>query len=59
MEKGDGLDTLVALRNQADTATIPVIILSIVDKKNVGFALGAYGLPDHAYQQTTIIGNHA
>ena len=41
MEKGDGLETLVALRNQADTATMPVIILSIVDKKNVGFALGA------------------
>jgi signal transduction histidine kinase/DNA-binding response OmpR family regulator len=41
MEKGDGLETLVTLRNQADTATMPVIILSIVDKKNVGFALGA------------------
>src|SRR5216684_1349834 len=41
MEKGDGLETLVALRNQAETATMPVIILSIVDKKNVGFALGA------------------
>jgi signal transduction histidine kinase/DNA-binding response OmpR family regulator len=41
MENGDGLETLVALRSQADTATMPVIILSIVDKKNVGFALGA------------------
>jgi len=41
MERGDGLETLVALRNQPDTATMPVIILSIVDKKNVGFALGA------------------
>jgi CheY-like chemotaxis protein len=41
MEKGDGLDTLVALRNQPETATMPVIILSIIDKKSVGFALGA------------------
>jgi CheY-like chemotaxis protein/anti-sigma regulatory factor (Ser/Thr protein kinase) len=41
MERGDGLETLVALRNHPDTATMPVIILSIVDKKNVGFALGA------------------
>ena len=41
MEKGDGFETLVALRKEAETATIPVIILSIVDQKNVGFALGA------------------
>jgi CheY-like chemotaxis protein/anti-sigma regulatory factor (Ser/Thr protein kinase) len=41
MEKGDGLETLVTLRKQPETATTPVIILSIVDKKNVGFALGA------------------
>ncbi len=41
MEKSDGFETLVALRKHADTATIPVIMLSIVDQKNVGFALGA------------------
>jgi CheY-like chemotaxis protein len=41
MEKGDGFDALVALRKEAETATMPVIILSIVDQKNVGFALGA------------------
>ena len=41
MDKGNGFDTLVALRKQAETATLPVIILSVVDQKNVGFALGA------------------
>ena len=41
MDNGDGLEALVALRKQAETATMPVIVLSIVDKKNVGFALGA------------------
>jgi len=41
MDNGDGLEALVALRKQAQTATMPVIVLSIVDKKNVGFALGA------------------
>jgi signal transduction histidine kinase/DNA-binding response OmpR family regulator len=41
MEKSDGFDTLVALRKQPETAAIPVIIVSIVDQKNVGFALGA------------------
>jgi signal transduction histidine kinase/CheY-like chemotaxis protein len=41
MQKTDGFDTLVALRKQTETAAIPVIIVSIVDQKNVGFALGA------------------
>jgi CheY-like chemotaxis protein len=41
MAKGNGFDTLIALRNGPDTATIPIIILSIVDQKQVGFALGA------------------
>jgi CheY-like chemotaxis protein len=41
MGKGNGFETLVALRNATSTASIPVIILSIVDQKQVGFALGA------------------
>jgi signal transduction histidine kinase/DNA-binding response OmpR family regulator len=41
MDKGDGFETLVALRKQTETAAMPVIILSVVDQKNVGFALGA------------------
>jgi signal transduction histidine kinase/DNA-binding response OmpR family regulator len=41
MEKGNGFDTLVALRKQPETATLPIIILSVLDQKNVGFALGA------------------
>jgi CheY-like chemotaxis protein len=36
-----GFDTLAALRKNPETATIPVIILSIVDQRQVGFALGA------------------
>ena len=41
MEKGNGFDTLVALRKQAETAALPIIILSVLDQKNVGFSLGA------------------
>lgn len=41
MAKGNGFETLIALRNAPETATIPIIILSIVDQKQIGFALGA------------------
>jgi PAS domain S-box-containing protein len=41
MPGSNGFETLVALRKNQETATIPVIILSIVDEKQVGFALGA------------------
>jgi signal transduction histidine kinase/DNA-binding response OmpR family regulator len=41
MSEGNGFETLVALRKAPETAGIPVIILSIVDQKNIGFALGA------------------
>ena len=41
MPGSDGFETLVALRKNAATADIPVIILSIVDQKQLGFALGA------------------
>jgi PAS domain S-box-containing protein len=41
MPGSDGFETLVALRKNPETANIPVIILSIVDQKQVGFALGA------------------
>jgi signal transduction histidine kinase/CheY-like chemotaxis protein len=41
MGKGNGFETLVALRNATRTASIPIIILSVVDQKQVGFALGA------------------
>ena len=36
-----GFDTLAALRTTPGTANIPVIIVSIVDQKKIGFALGA------------------
>jgi PAS domain S-box-containing protein len=41
MAEGNGFETLVALRKAPETADIPVIILSIVDQKKIGFALGA------------------
>jgi signal transduction histidine kinase/DNA-binding response OmpR family regulator len=41
MAEGNGFETLVTLRKTPETADIPVIILSIVDQKKIGFALGA------------------
>jgi PAS domain S-box-containing protein len=41
MAEGNGFETLVALRKTPETANIPIIIVSIVDQKQVGFALGA------------------
>jgi PAS domain S-box-containing protein len=41
MSGGSGFETLVELRKSPDTANIPIIIVSIVDQKQVGFALGA------------------
>ena len=40
MAKGTGFETL-ALRKNPETATIPAIMLSVIDQKQVGFALGA------------------
>jgi PAS domain S-box-containing protein len=41
MPDSTGFETLVALRKKPETANIPIIIVSIVDQKQVGFALGA------------------
>ncbi|HUO17777.1 MAG TPA: response regulator [Verrucomicrobiae bacterium] len=41
MPRGNGFETLVALRKTPETSGIPIIIVSIVDQKHVGFALGA------------------
>ncbi|HWO39603.1 MAG TPA: response regulator, partial [Candidatus Acidoferrum sp.] len=41
MPGSDGFETLAELRKNPATADIPVIILSIVDQEQVGFALGA------------------
>ena len=41
MPRGNGFETLAALKKAPETATIPIIIVSIVDQKQVGFALGA------------------
>jgi PAS domain S-box-containing protein len=41
MPGGNGFETLAALKKAPETANIPIIIVSIVDQKQVGFALGA------------------
>jgi PAS domain S-box len=41
MPGGNGFETLASLRKIQETVNIPVIILSIVDQRQVGFALGA------------------
>lgn len=41
MPGGSGFETMIALRENPETANIPIIIVSIVDQKQVGFALGA------------------
>jgi len=41
MPGGNGFETLAALRKTSETSNIPIIIVSIVDQKQVGFALGA------------------
>ncbi|MGA7925375.1 MAG: response regulator, partial [Candidatus Sulfotelmatobacter sp.] len=41
MSEGNGFEALVALRKNPETVNIPIIIVSSVDQKQVGFALGA------------------
>ncbi|MFY9743776.1 MAG: PAS domain S-box protein [Candidatus Sulfotelmatobacter sp.] len=41
MAEGNGFETLARLRQTPGLADTPVIIVSIVDQQNVGFALGA------------------
>ena len=41
MSAGNGFETLAALQKTPETAKIPIIVVSIVDQKGVGFALGA------------------
>jgi PAS domain S-box-containing protein len=41
MPDGDGFQAIVALKAAPETANIPIIVVSIVDNRQVGFALGA------------------
>jgi DNA-binding response OmpR family regulator len=41
MPNGNGFGTLFELRNAPETAQIPVVIISVVDQRNLGIALGA------------------
>jgi CheY-like chemotaxis protein len=55
MPGSTGFETLAALRRNPETATIPVIILSIVDQKQVGFALGAADYLIKPVRKTTLL----
>jgi PAS domain S-box-containing protein len=55
MPGGDGFETLVALRNSPQTADIPVIMISILDQKPVGLALGARDYLLKPIQQTALL----
>ena len=41
MPGGSGLETLFQLKKTPETVNIPIIVASVVDEKQVGFALGA------------------
>ena len=41
MPEKDGWDVLRALKSERELAEIPVIMLTIIDEKNKGYALGA------------------
>jgi CheY-like chemotaxis protein len=41
MPNGNGFGTLFELRNAPETSQIPVVIISVVDQRNLGIALGA------------------
>src|SRR5207237_10802518 len=41
MPGGSGFETLFKLKNTPDVAHIPVIVVSAVDQKQMGFTLGA------------------
>lgn len=41
MPRGDGMQALVALKAAAETRQIPIIVVSIVESRQVAFALGA------------------
>jgi len=55
MPGGSGFETLVALRKTPETANIPIIIVSIVDQKRVGFALGAADYLIKPIQKTALL----
>ena len=41
MPGGSGFETLFQLKNSSETAQIPIIVVSIVDQKQIGFTMGA------------------
>jgi PAS domain S-box-containing protein len=41
MSGGDGFQALVALKGVPETENVPIIVVSVIDNKQVGFALGA------------------
>ena len=59
MPGGNGFETLVALRKDAGDGKIPIIIVSIVDQKQVGFALGAADYLIKPIRKAGASGNHS
>ena len=41
MPGGSGFETLFQLKNSPETAQIPIIVVSVVDQKQIGFTMGA------------------
>src|SRR5207244_10069134 len=41
MPGGSGFETIFQLKNAPETAAIPIIVVSVMDKKQMGFTLGA------------------
>jgi len=55
MPGGTGFETLVSLRRAPELANVPIIMVSIVDQKRVGFALGAADYLIKPINRTTLL----
>jgi len=55
MPKPDGWEVLQLLKKTPETADIPVIIVSISDDKNTGFAFGAIGYINKPFNKNDLI----
>ena len=56
MPSANGFETLLSLRNAGETASIPIIVVSVVDQQKMGFALGAADYLVKPVDQSVLIG---